>query len=88
MARKWNYRVLLTEAHFEGLERAYLAMIRMKLIRVLLVSNNESDQLSIGNQQHLPHVCLVGLGNVLTIITSVNWLKKVIVIIYPPKSCE
>ena len=21
-----------------------------------------SDQLSIGNQQHLPHVCLVGLG--------------------------
>lgn len=23
---------------------------------------HESDQLSIGNQQHLPHVCLVGLG--------------------------
>lgn len=48
-----------------------------------------SDQLSTGNQEHLLHVCLVGLGKCAnSFYLSVSWLKKVIVIIYPPKSCE
>ena len=48
-----------------------------------------SNQLSTGNQEHLLHVCLVGLGKYAnSFYLSVSWLKKVIVIIYPPKSCE